>query len=524
MAGLLEESNRFEKRLQNFQAILPDELKKKHETFSVNLRREKRNETRAKKRYLIENSQQVDISSEFNFKVEPLAELYPELNGDKSLKQKFEILKSIFTENKIQSESLMILDMFKHWISLDRFFLLFHENLDENFLKVLIEYVDFQIGEQAVHDSTWIICNILSGPAEFTECFIKLGGLEKILNALSLKSMIVSEHIFWALANIAGDEMEYSILLIKKGVIGVIYEFLIEANIESLAMQKVALWCLVNISNAWAAMPPTELRKLLIILRTMISIESNEVKCYCLEALCKISHKEDSKVQFVIDQGFIPFVLRNLKSSEESLLHSSITLIGNICAGTHLQTQKMLDENILDLLLPLSDHPSWKIRKNIFWIIGNISGGTREQCEMFLDHEFLNVAIRGLLDYSYEVRLYASYIFTNTMHNTDEAGKMKIIAHNIFLGLATALADPNQEYLVNILEVCYYLLKAGENYEVNPITQLFDYSGCLDAIERAQNHSNDIVCNACQTIIENFFGVEEVIEGDFLRSAKTLIE
>mmetsp|Transcript_30132 Transcript_30132/g.29812 ORF Transcript_30132/g.29812 Transcript_30132/m.29812 type:complete len:91 (+) Transcript_30132:166-438(+) len=90
----------------------------------------------------------------------------------------------------------------------------------------------------------------------------------------------------------------------------------------------------------------------------MISIENNEMKCYCLEALCKISHIENAKVQFVIDQGFVPYVLANLKSSDEALLHSSITLIGNICAGTNLQTQTMLDERILDLLLPLSDHPS----------------------------------------------------------------------------------------------------------------------------------------------------------------------
>lgn len=79
-----------------------------------------------------------------------------------------------------------------------------------------------------------------------------------------------------------------------------------------------------------------------------------------------------------------------------------------------------------------------------------------------------------------------------------------------FLSILThALSETDPEILMNLLEICYNILKLGQTYqnEISKYAELFESTGCLERLEALQNHINVNIYQCATSLIDEFFGV-----------------
>lgn len=513
MAGLLTEYNRFEHRLQNFQtSIDPDEVKRKRDNYSISLRRQKRNNYTALKRFeYIDDMSETEINENYTGWIEPLLGKYPDLASE-SLKfiEKAEILKKILVDN--EEDGIISLQVLWNLSKYEKFIFVF-KNPAEEFLKAVLRYLDFQLGYESVLHSAWILCNLTAGPEEISETLVKLGAIDKLLNSLTITSDQLSEIIIWCLTHIMISDKEQKKVCIRKGIIDVMSEYIIGKHTNDKEINRVFVWCVETIVENLEFIPPPELQKIINLLKILTKDDDVEINWRVMGALGSITLRENSKIQLVIDNGFVPIAFKNLKSHDAEIVHKSLKLIGNICSGSASQTQLLLEENLMKYLCEFSRSTESSIRILVYWTIGNVSGGTRAQCDTFFENnEILQVSINGLNDPSSEVRRWASMIFTNALLQCSQHSKNKLMSFNIFDSIREALNDSDPEFLSNVLEIVSKLLESEDDGSKQAAATLFDFSGCLDALERVQKHENMTIFNLCQYIIETFFGVEEYSE------------
>jgi len=100
-----------------------------------------------------------------------------------------------------------------------------------------------------------------------------------------------------------------------------------------------------------------------------------------------------SPIQEIIDGGLVPFLISNVKRTENTYFQRECAwALTNIAAGTTQQTEMILEQGALAPIMSLLDSNEEDIAEQAIWAIGNIAGdnsGFRDQ--------ILNFGIQGLV-------------------------------------------------------------------------------------------------------------------------------
>ncbi|CAG9316748.1 unnamed protein product [Blepharisma stoltei] len=523
---------RFSERKQHFlESASNEDLMKRHNEYTIELRRKKRNQHLAKRRALISGStNNLDFDGDeilvFGEISEELLAYCPDLNNENlDDLSKLAIIKKAIDSDPPQDILLHaiwtvrnIISM-KHGPPIGAF-------LNLGYGETLIKLLSYDYGLRIPLEASWALCNLVSGPHEYVESLVRSDIIPALLKLTCPECPSVAEHTLWALSNISGDCHEYRQVLINSSYIELLQEMITRTRNISNVLIKVISWCVSNLSRGSDYIPYEKLQRIIDIINQLIVIDDHDIHSECLWALAYISKNENEKVQMVLDSGYITFIIDGLKANSESIVSACVRLVCNISSGTDSQTQKILDENILDLLQNLMQSDNDLMVKEIYMAISNFAGGSISQVKILADHPIFKLSFQGLIHRSQEVRIEASHIFKNfCLVGRNEKLQLKLIELNFHEILQRCFEESDATFLLNILSVCRLLLEAGNDESENKITKLFEEAGIAEEIEKLDKNMNSKIYSESTQIIETYFlssGIEPDISTMKVESFKII--
>jgi len=515
----MEDLPRGKQRNEKFQqSIDPELIRKKNESYAVELRRQKRMQHISKRRNLVlDQPFQTDplapeLMNVIRFPFEIL-EYCPYLNNSAlSDIEKLQYVREILESNPPFEVLVKTLELVRYILSQDKNSPI-GTFVGLGYIETLLKFLCKDYPPNVVSETAWAVCNIASGPHEYANMLVQKGVMQALFSIVHPQSHRITEHAIWALANLAGDCDDYREKLVKMGFIGLLRRLQSELSEPCLEVERVLAWAYSNTARGSDYIPSEEILKIIEGVRKLFGSSDEEVLSECIWSLVHISKKENEKIQLVLNSGLYSNALRCLNVQSNSLVSPSVRLLGNICSGTHQQTQAMLSEGILDKLLALTSHEIPQLRKEVFWTISNIAAGTVDQCLFLLGHKIFEHIVEGLKDTDQEARKEVSYILSNlgkVLKNRQEL----LRTVNILQSLNFITQEPDPEIITNILDFCVQLLETSKFLSETQgigteVMNKFEEAGVITAIESLQSNLNPEVYNASIAVIEKYFGVEE---------------
>jgi len=87
----------------------------------------------------------------------------------------------------------------------------------------------------------------------------------------------------------------------------------------------------------------------------------------------------------------------------------ALRTIGNLVTGDDIQTQVVLDCNVLSPLLALLNSSKKALKKEACWTISNIAAGNKSQIQTIIGADMVSSLIRLLGDAEYDVKREAAF-------------------------------------------------------------------------------------------------------------------
>jgi hypothetical protein len=202
-----------------------------------------------------------------------------------------------------------------------------------------------------------------------------------------------------------------------------------------------------------------------------------------------------------------------LQSGKTEFAVPALRTLGNIVSGNDVQTQAVLDSNIIPLLVPLLKHPKKNIRKESCWMLSNIAAGTEDQISHLL--AFPDVLSQVLVQMStaseWDVRKEALWVISNIA----TGGKHKHITCLIEHGAISPLCDLLMVGDVRLLSLAMDSIEAlfktmkNQSNDIEKLVKLIDEAGGIDKLENLQEHENEEIYQKSIRILETYFGGED---------------
>lgn len=489
----------FKKRLNDFKKPSIESLKKKHDEFTVNLRKNKRKENINKKRYeftsIDENEMDNNDIMYLGICSDTLYKYCPELNLVNSEIQKLRICRDILRSTGIPDFILLEI------LAMLRMSLIVENNsprglfLDEGMIPVIVEYMSYESSAEIASEAVWCICNIAAGEDVYVREIYSCNVVTKLVDLLKCDNIMLIDNTLWTIANMLGENWEICEEFIGSNILGI----LSSQKFLHPDLSKSASFLLNNICKNESNLDRVQAQAVLELLSRLIAIQ----KPSCLWALSTMTNKSNDKVQLLIDSGLTIHAIEGLEMNE-TIQAPSLRVIGNILSGTNDQAQYILDQNILSILEPLLNSPKLDIIKGVYWGLSNIAAGTFKQRDILGNHPILKKSIEGLIHFNSGVRKEASTLFRNFTRLGCVQHKLELIEHGIFKVLSENIKSSETDCLINSLDTCKSLLDIHKYVDIDVLKEFQD-TGCFKGIEDLTYHLNQEISSTANYIIAKYF-------------------
>ena len=151
-------------------------------------------------------------------------------------------------------------------------------------------------------------------------------------------------------------------------------------------IKRNCVWC---ISNLCRGKPQVDMYRIEPALPVLSKILHNEIDVECLTDACwaisYLSEGANERIQTIIDYFDLRKFIELIYHDSKTIVKPVLRIIGNIATGDDVQTQSILNLDVLKPLKFLLDNPQEVIRKEVCWTISNITAGNVYQIQVKLD-------------------------------------------------------------------------------------------------------------------------------------------
>nr|CAD7262466.1 unnamed protein product [Timema shepardi] len=392
--------------------------------------------------------------------------------------------------------------------------------IESGILPILVRCLECHDNPSLQFEAAWALTNIASGTSMQTQAVVAAGAVPLFLSLLLSTHQNVCEQAVWALGNIIGDGPQLRDYVINLGVVHPLLTF-IKPEIPISFLRNVT-WVIVNLCRNKDPPPPVQtIREILPALNLLIHHQDINILVDTVWALSYLTDGGNEQIQMVIDSGVVPKLIPLLSHKEVKVQTAALRAVGNIVTGTDEQTQVVLNCDALSHFPALLTHQKEKICKEAVWFLSNITAGNQQQVQAVIDTELLPKIIRNLSKGEFQTQKEAAWAISNLTISGNREQVARLIQEGVippFCNLLNCkdsqviqvvldginnmlkLAGPEVETLANMIEECGAV-------ELNTTSALANYAteAGLDKIEALQNHENVEIYKLAYDIIEQYF-------------------
>jgi hypothetical protein len=376
-------------------------------------------------------------------------------------------------------------------------------------------------------EAAWALTNIAS--TERTSVVVESGAVPHLCAALRSSHADTREQAAWCLGNVAGDGSALRDVVLQSGAMDALVANV--AQPASASLLRNSTWALSNFCRGKPAPSLDTLKLALPVLTGLINaacahgldrsvedapqiLPDKETVVDAAWALSYISDGEDANIQAVCDTGVVGPLVEMLKSQTNQMIVPALRTLGNIVSGSDVQTQLVIDSGALPAMVPLLSNPKKNIRKECCWMASNIAAGTTTQLGALAATPDMLGACVALLapGTEWDVRKESAWVVSNVA----TSGTRAQLVHMVELGAIEPLCgllDVGEVRIVLVaLEALESLLKTDGMGAV--YAQLVDEAGGVEKLENLQEHEDNKIYERAVSLLENFFGGEDVAESE----------
>lgn len=485
-----------------------DELRRRRETQSVELRKAKRDETLAKRRNF-------NITTEDSDDEDDLKKSDDDTSFLNQLQQELPRMMEQIQSNDLDSQ-LAATVKFRQILSKER-----NPPIDlviqSGVVPILVNFMNDQ-PEMLQLEAAWALTNIASGNSDQTKFVVEAGAVPSFVNLLYSPSLEVKEQAIWALGNVAGDSAEYRDFVLSCNAMAPVLSLF---NTSKMSLVRTATWTLSNLCRGKNPQPDWQLvSQALPTLAKLIYSTDVETLIDACWAISYLSDGPSESIQAVVDAR-IPKRLVELLGHESTLVQTpALRAVGNIVTGNDLQTQIVINSGVLPALLPLLSSPKESIRKEASWTISNITAGNSEQIQAVIDANLIPPLIRLLETADYKTKKEACWAISNA--TSGGLTKPDIIRYLVSQGsikpLCDLLAVADNKIIEVTLDALDNILKMGElDKEARGLSEnenaiYIEECGGMERIFDCQNNENSKIYERAFNIVDKYFSEEDELE------------
>lgn len=384
-------------------------------------------------------------------------------------------------------------------------------------LPILVEIIGSPTVNPALHfEAAWALTNIAS--TDYTAKVVEAGAVPHLTMLLMSPHPDTREQAAWCLGNIAGDCTDLRDIVLQSGALEPMIKNITEPANSSLLANVV--WSLSNMCRGKPQPDFALIGQCVPILAHLLknaSPTNKEVLIDVCWALSYLSDGEEFRIQAVVDTGVTPILVNLLDCALDSndnnipgsIANPIIRTLGNIVSGNDSQTQAVIDTGIISRSRQLLNHPKKNVKKETCWLLSNIAAGTQSQITSLVSQQYLMGKIVSLTERAeWDIRKEATWVLSNIATGGSDDHVECLVEYNAIRSLCSMLNIPDGKMITVALDALDRILEVGEKLGKGYVT-LVDEADGIDLLERLQEHDNENVYRKTVEIIEKYFNVED---------------
>ncbi|RZC76780.1 hypothetical protein C5167_000924 [Papaver somniferum] len=378
-----------------------------------------------------------------------------------------------------------------------------------------VEFLKREDYPQIQFEAAWALTNIASGTLDHVRVVIESGAVPIFVRLIGSPCDDVREQAVWALGNVAGESPKNRDLVLGQGAL---IPLLQQVNEHAkLSMLRIATWTLSSFCKGKPGPPFEQIRPVLPALERLIHSTDEEVMTDVCWALSYLSDGTTDKIQAVVDANVCPRLAELLMNPYPSVVIPALRTVGNICTGNDMQTQIIMNHQLLPCLLNLlTKNHKESIKKEACWTISNITAGNTDQIQAVIAAEIIGPLVHLLQTAEFDIKKGAAWAISNAVDGgTDEQIKY-LVGQGCIRPLCDLLVCPGTCPDPRIVTVCLKglenILKVGEAEKnlgttggVNVYAQLIDEAEGLEKIKNLKSHDNTEINEKAVKILETYW-------------------